>query len=67
MALGIGKNRLSEYETGSGAPAWMRYALLGYASVQLQIPADELLWLLPPSSTPSRGRARVRTSTSQGS
>ncbi len=61
--LGFGKNRLGEYEN-VGAPAWMRYALVGYATVELKVPAEELGWLSLPArrAAPASARGpRVRT------
>ncbi len=62
--LGIATNTIGGYESGVGAPAWMRYALVGYATVELNVPSDQLGWLSLPARRaapePARG-PRTRT------
>ena len=51
--LGLGENAVYRYEQ-LGAPAWLRYALLGLAVTKHRVPATEARRLLDLPSTPER-------------
>ena len=53
--LGLGENAVYRYEQ-FGAPAWLRYALLGLAVTKHRVPAAEARQLLDLPAGPSRSR-----------